>query len=230
MTLARRHWASTVGAPLEFAVAADDWSRQRLHDIVVGAGFSIDSIRSTKFEERASLRVRAHRIRSLPDTVGPSMRVLVCGLNPSEFAADQGVGFARPGNRFWPAAVAAGLVTAPLDPAAALTVDRVGMTDLVKRATRRSSELTPDEYVAGFARVKRLVEWLQPQAIAFVGLEGWRAAVDRRAKPGWQPEPIGPTPVYLLPSTSGLNAHSSLASLTDHLREVADASCKPRPN
>ncbi len=48
----------------------------------------------------------------LPDTVGPGMRVLVVGLNPSVLSADAGVGFARPGNRFWPAALASGLVTA----------------------------------------------------------------------------------------------------------------------
>ena len=33
-------------------------------------------------------------------------------LNPSEHAADAGVGYVTPGNRFWPAALAAGLVTA----------------------------------------------------------------------------------------------------------------------
>ena len=37
----------------------------------------------------------------------------MCGLNPSLYAADAGVGFARPGNRFWPAALAAGIVDAP---------------------------------------------------------------------------------------------------------------------
>ena len=39
------------------------------------------------------------------------MRLFVCGLNPSVYSADAGVGFARPGNRFWPAALAAGIVT-----------------------------------------------------------------------------------------------------------------------
>ena len=64
--------------------------------------------------------VRARRARSLPDTVGDGMRVLVCGLNPSEYSADRGVGYARPGNRFWPAALQAELVTRALDPVHAL--------------------------------------------------------------------------------------------------------------
>ena len=82
--------------------------------------------------------VDATRARTLPDTVGPGMRLLLVGLNPSEYAADAGAGFARPGNRFWPAALAAGLVTRTHDPFHALRVDGVGMTDLVKRATPRA--------------------------------------------------------------------------------------------
>ena len=46
------------------------------------------------------------------------MRLLVCGLNPSVFSADVGIGFARNGNRYWPAALAAGIVTVDRDPRA----------------------------------------------------------------------------------------------------------------
>ena len=84
------------------------------------------------------------------------------------------------------------------------------MTDLVKRATPRAAELTRDEYREGFARVERLCAWLQPAAVCFVGLAGWRAAADRHAQPGWQSE-VGGRPVYVMPSTSGLNAATPLA-------------------
>jgi TDG/mug DNA glycosylase family protein len=96
------------------------------------------------------------------------------------------------------------------------------MTDLVKRPTRTAAELTTEEYRAGLHRVQRLVEWLQPGVVCFIGLAGWRAAVDRKATAGPQPEPLGPAPVYLMPSTSGLNAHSQLPDLTAHLRAAAD--------
>ncbi len=152
------------------------------------------------------LEAQVTRARTLPDTVGPGMRLLVCGLNPSVYSADAGVGFARPGNRFWPAALAAGLVTVDRDPRHALIEHGIGMTDLVKRATPRADELTRDEYRAGLARVERLVAWLQPGAVCFVGLAGWRAAVDRKAVAGEQPDGIGGRPVYVMPSTSGLNA------------------------
>jgi TDG/mug DNA glycosylase family protein len=149
------------------------------------------------------------------------MRLLVCGLNPSEFAADAGVGFARPGNRFWPAALEAGVVTHDRDPRHALAHHGIGMTDLVKRATIGAKELTRAEYREGAARVERLVRWLRPGAICFVGLAGWRAAVEARATAGVQPDGFGGVPAYVMPNTSGLNARTPLHALADHLRAAA---------
>lgn len=209
------HRSVQVGCEVEVEASArtPGW----LHDVLTGAGFSPIEVE----EDRGVARVRARRDRSIADSVGPGMRLLACGLNPSEFAADAGVGFARPGNRFWPAALAAGLVTRDRDPMHALVVDGLGMTDLVKRATPRSSDLDPDEYRAGLGRVRRLVEWLGPAAVCFVGLQGYRIAVDRKAVAGWQGDPLGGVPTYVMPSTSGLNAHASHDDLTAHLRAAA---------
>ncbi|MBV8986810.1 MAG: mismatch-specific DNA-glycosylase, partial [Acidimicrobiia bacterium] len=177
----------------------------RVDDVVVGAGFE-------RIDER-----RARRVRTLPDTVGPGMRLLVCGLNPSVVAADAGFGFAGATNRFWPAALEAGLVTRARDPLHALLCDGVGMTDLVKRATPRTKELEPSEYIAGAERVEGLVQWLKPAVVLFVGLEGWRVAVDRHAQPGFQPSTFGGARAYVMPSTSGLNAHAQLPDLVAHM-------------
>jgi TDG/mug DNA glycosylase family protein len=158
----------------------------------------------------------------LPDHVGPDMRLLCCGLNPSVHAADAGVGYVTGSNRFWRAMAVAGLATEPLrDPLHLLRVDHVGMTDIVKRPTPRADELTTAEYRTGVERLAALCSWLQPKALAMVGLAGWRAAVDRRAAVGWQPEPLGGVPVYVLPSTSGLNARVTLPELAEHLRTAA---------
>jgi TDG/mug DNA glycosylase family protein len=148
------------------------------------------------------------------------MRVLLVGLNPSLFSADAGVGFARPGNRFWPAALAAGLVTRDRDTRHALTAHGVGMTDLVKRATARADELAPAEYRAGAERVAALVSWLAPDAVCFVGLSGYRVAIDRAATTGWQADPFGGRPAYVMPNPSGINAHATPAVLADHLRAL----------
>jgi TDG/mug DNA glycosylase family protein len=228
--LADLHAALAVGAPATISVLAgetsgawpdDDfpgrwfaaWTPDRLRDVFVGAGFGVESI------DVSGSWLTAHvvRARTLPDTVGAGMRLLVCGLNPSVYSADAGIGFARPGNRFWPAAIAAGVVTVARDTRAALAAG-IGMTDLVKRATPRADDLTRDEYRAGLARVERLVQWLQPGAVCFVGLAGWRAAVDRHAVAGEQPDGIGGRPAYVMPSTSGLNARTPPSELADHLR------------
>jgi hypothetical protein len=95
------------------------------------------------------------------------------------------------------------------------------MTDLVKRATRAASELTAGEYLAGAARVERLVRWLQPEAVCFVGMAGFRSAIHRHAAAGVQPKPFGGRPAYVMPSTSGLNARTSRADLAAHLAAAA---------
>lgn len=193
-----------------------DWQPEQLADAIAGAGFDVDEC----FVDTTSVwvRVRATRQRTLPDYVGPDMRLLVCGLNPSLYAADAGVGFARPGNRFWPAALAAGLVTRDRDPRHALAHHGIGMTDLVKRASPGAAELTQAEYRDGAARVERVVRWLQPRAVCFVGLTGWRAAFDSKAQVGEQPNGFGGVPAYVMPNTSGINAHATLDSLGEHLR------------
>jgi TDG/mug DNA glycosylase family protein len=198
------------------------WRPEALTDVLVGAGFTVDEIGTAGAGARhVRLSARATRTRTLPDTVGPSMRLLVCGLNPSLYSADAGVGFARPGNRFWPAALAAGIVTTDRAPDRALLDHGVGMTDIVKRATVAAAELTAHEYRRGLVRVERLVAWLRPGAVCFVGLAGWRSAVDRRATAGVQPAGLGGVPVYVMPSTSGLNARTPLAQHAAHLRAAA---------
>jgi TDG/mug DNA glycosylase family protein len=231
------HHATAVGAPVHLSMLrgdaegpfADDplagrffaqWQPEPLQRVVEGAGFDVCELASDRDDERW-MHVLATRARALPDTVGPGMRLLLCGLNPSFYAADAGIGFARPGNRFWPAALAAGIVTRDRDPRHALAHHRVGMTDLVKRATARADELTPDEYRAGADRVERLVEWLRPGAVCFVGLSGYRAARDRKAVVGVQPSPFGGAPAYVMPNPSGLNAHARPADLAEHLRAAA---------
>ena len=241
LALAGLHRALEVGGVLDLTVfggdgeartdADDDfpdrlftgWRPDVLDDLLVGAGFTVDEVVvSPRPDGWDAVSARATRARTLPDTVGAGMRLLVCGLNPSVYSADAGVGFARPGNRFWPAALAAGIATTDRSPDRALADHGVGMTDLVKRATPRADELTTDEYRAGVERVRRLVSWLRPGAVCFVGLAGWRAAVDRKAVAGVQPADLGGVPVYVMPSTSGLNARVPPAELADHLRAAAD--------
>jgi double-stranded uracil-DNA glycosylase len=233
MALGGLQWVMEVGAPLTMSLWRGEgegvvgpegdehlpgryfarWEPEEVAALVAGAGFDVEEA----VADDESVWVDARRARTLADTVGPDMSILVCGLNPSVVSADAGFGFAGPTNRFWRAAVESGLVTRAKDPARALAVDGVGMTDLVKRATAAAAELHREEYAAGAERVRRLVDWLRPRLVLFVGLAGWRAAVDRRARPGLQDEAFGGVPAYVMPSTSGLNASTSYRALVEHM-------------
>ncbi len=84
----------------------------------------------------------------------PSGRACACWSAASTRAstsADAGVGFARPGNRYWPAALAAGLVTVDRDARHALVHHGIGMTDLVKRATPGPTPSPPTSTATGSA-------------------------------------------------------------------------------
>lgn len=231
LALADLHRAMPVGGQLHIQVTSDRrqenedelfpgrlftwWPARRLVDVVEGAGFVVDHFHDDGDEWLDVEATRAHR---LADAVAPGMRLLLVGLNPSEYAADAGVGFARPGNRFWPAALESGLVTTTHDPLHAVRVDHVGMTDLVKRATVSAKDISADEFREGAGRVERLVRWLRPDAVCFVGLAGYRAARDKRATAGWQAAAFGECPAYVMPNPSGLNAHARPADFVTHLR------------
>jgi TDG/mug DNA glycosylase family protein len=231
--LAELHRATALGGALHIQVTsdrkrenADDrfpgrhftwWPAGLLRDVVEGAGFEIEAFLDDGEEW---IDVEATRARLLADTVGPAMRVLVVGLNPGEMSADVGRSFARPGNRFWPAALEAGLVSRAQDPFHALRVDGVGMTNIVRRPTRSAGELRLEEYVAGVARLERLVRFLRPRVVCFVGITGYRAAVDRSATLGWQAAGFAGAASYVMPNTSGLNAHAKPADFVEHLRAV----------
>src|SRR5919202_6452921 len=91
--------------------------------------------------------------RFVPDVIGPGLRVLFCGINPSLYSAAVGHHFARPGNRFWPALHAAGLTERLLSPweDGALLDRGFGVTNLVRRATAPAHEVT-EENTSTWAR------------------------------------------------------------------------------
>jgi len=164
----------------------------------------------------------------IPDTVGPGLRVLFCGINPSLWSGWSGHHFARPGNRFWPALHRSGFTPRQLDPSEAdvLLALGLGVTNLVNRATARADELTPAELLAGGERLVRTVQRWRPQWLAVVGVTAYRAAFGRKdARIGPQPEDplFAPTRVWVLPNPSGLNAHYDLPALAAEFGQLKEA-------
>lgn len=183
-------------------------------DLFEGAGF-----RAISVDPAERIWIRALRARALPDFVRPGLRLLVVGLNPSPIASQTGIAFAGANNRFWPAAVAAGWVERERDPRAALRRG-VGFTDLAKRVTSSANAIRAREYRHGVERIARLARAFRPRAVVFVGLEGYRRALDPRARPGVVRGGFAGRPAYLAPSTSGRNAAASLADLVRHFRRA----------
>jgi TDG/mug DNA glycosylase family protein len=154
----------------------------------------------------------------VPDLVGPGVRVLLCGINPSLWSGAVGLHFATPGNRLWPVLHGAGWTPRQLHPSetAELLASGLGGTNLVARATARADELTDDEIRAGLPAVAALAERWRPAWVAFLGLTAYRTATGHRgAVVGPQEDSVGGVPVWLLPNPSGLNASWQLPRLIE---------------
>jgi double-stranded uracil-DNA glycosylase len=159
------------------------------------------------------------------DLLAPNLRALICGINPSLYSAAVGHHFARPGNRFWPAIHAAGITPRRFRPDedGELLALGYGVTNVVERATARADELSPDELVAGGARLAAKIAAWRPATVAVLGVSAYRAAFGRpRAAVGPQSDTIGGAPVWVLPNPSGLNAHYGLDALSRAYREFHD--------
>ena len=161
--------------------------------------------------------------RTIPDVVGPGLRVLFSGINPSLYSAATGHHFARPGNRFWPALHRAGFTERQLHPSEQFTLPAAGLgiTNVVARATARADELSPAELVEGGAVLAALAARWRPRFLAVLGVTAYRTAFARpKAMLGLQPEPLGGVPVWVLPNPSGLNAHYTAESLAAAYAEL----------
>jgi TDG/mug DNA glycosylase family protein len=164
--------------------------------------------------------------RTVADVIGPGLKVLFCGINPSLYSAAVGHHFARPGNRFWPALHAAGFTERLLSPfeGGTLLERGYGLTNLVRRATAAADELTADELTAGARALVRKVRRHRPKAVAFLGVSAYRTAFGRpRAGLGRQAEAVAGAVVWVLPNPSGLNAHYQLRDLARVYAELRAA-------
>ncbi len=160
--------------------------------------------------------------KTVPDVIGPGLKVLFCGINPGLYTAAVGHHFARPGNRFWRALFDSGFTDrlfAPEEESQLLSLG-YGITNLVARATARASELSAEELTAGARRLEELVCQFTPAWVAVVGIGAYRVAFRRPdAQLGLQTKGIADARVWVLPNPSGLNAHFTPKQLAEVFRE-----------
>lgn len=171
------------------------------------------------------------RDAEVDDLVGPSPRLVVVGINPGLWTAATNTHFAHPSNRFYPALHLAGIIDRAVPPDGMDDEDRahlldrgLAITNVVRRATAKASELSTDEYRAGADElVARLAAW-EPRVVAIAGLTAYRTAFrHRRAVAGEQQGRLAGARLWVVPNPSGLNAHETVESLARAYRAPAEA-------
>ncbi len=146
---------------------------------------------------------------TLPDYLAPNLEIVFVGINPGAYSARVGHYFARKQNSFWNALSQSGLVPEKLSPEDDVRIVEfgLGLTDIVKRSTSNASQLGAAEFVEGGRVLRAKLQALAPRVVCFNGLLGYRNAFDRKAKLGQQEERWATSQLFIVPSTSPLNAH-----------------------
>lgn len=144
---------------------------------------------------------------SIPDYLRPGLRVVFVGFNPGTRSAAVGRYYAGRGNLFWPLLYESGLVSEPLtytDDHRVLAFG-IGLTDLVKRSTPSSADLSAAEARAGALVLRDKLLTCVPRVVCFNGKGVYTWYVQRPVALGLQEEHIGQAPVFVMPSTSARN-------------------------
>lgn len=169
---------------------------------------------------------------TVPDLVGPGLRLLFVGINPGLWTAATQTHFAHPGNRFYPALLLGGVIDRPIDRGTGFTDDDrdylvgrgIGITNLAKRATAKASELTTEELRQGGADLRAFVRERGPAVVAVAGVTAFRTAFgNSKVALGEQPDDFEGARLWIVPNPSGLNAHETIESLAAAYRQPAIA-------
>jgi double-stranded uracil-DNA glycosylase len=170
--------------------------------------------------------VAGHRypFRTLPDYLGPGLRLVFVGINPGLYSVEHGHYFARRTNRFWPA-FSRSVLSAPVRRALRLPVlgpgqdasllrFGIGFTDVVKVPSRNAAELSSQVFREWAPRLLRRLRKHEPRVACFHGLTGFRPFVrfalnedPAGIQLGPQRLTVGRTRLFVAPNPSPANAH-----------------------
>lgn len=139
----------------------------------------------------------------LPDLLQPGLKVVFCGTAAGAASARRGAYYAGPGNKFWKTLYALGFTPRLLEPAEFPLLPQygIGLTDIAKSYSGADSGLRRSHFDAAALRSK--IHENAPLVFAFNGKKAAQAFYGASVSYGQQPERIGTTTVFVLPSTSG---------------------------
>lgn len=147
---------------------------------------------------------------AVSDHVRPGLRLLIVGSNPGIASSEAGHYYAAPSNAFWRLLGDAGITPERWRPErdADLLSLGIGITDIVKRPTPGTADLSAADFAAGRVRLRRILETYRPAVAAYTAktvYARFRGIADTREIPyGLQPQSAVPgVRDFVLPSPSG---------------------------
>jgi double-stranded uracil-DNA glycosylase len=164
---------------------------------------------------------RPKPLSAVPDVLAAGLRVVFCGINPGRVSAAARAHFANPRNDFWRLLHAARFTSRLYEPVEQFEVlkEGIGITNAAYRTTPGSGDLRSGDF--DVARIERIAREFRPQWIGFVGKEAYRGLFGERPDLGVQSRRLGPTRLFVLPSTSPANAAVSWRERLRWFHELA---------
>jgi len=141
----------------------------------------------------------------LPDVLRRRLAIVFCGTAPGTVSAAKKQYYAHPQNKFWPTLHAIGLTPRQLEPGEFRQVLEygLGLTDIAKHVSGMDRQLPRGSLGSAAADdLRRKIRAFEPRILAFTSLTGGRSVLGRTATLGPQPENIGMTAIWVLPSPS----------------------------
>jgi len=141
----------------------------------------------------------------LNDLLQHSLRVVLCGTAAGTTSAAERAYYAHRQNKFWKILHETRLTPEPLQPHQYRNLLRhgIGLTDLMKAGAGMDRATLPKLTAADRARLSAAIATFRPQFLAFTSKTAGQKFFGATRDYGEQPEPIGATRVWILPSTSG---------------------------
>jgi double-stranded uracil-DNA glycosylase len=143
----------------------------------------------------------------LPDLLAPDLKIVFCGTAPGHVSALQRAYYAHPHNKFWRILYETGLTPRQLAPEdyRELLDYGIGLTDIAKFDKGLDKDLKAHSLGhKALLSLRERIESFQPNVLAFTSMTGGAKFFKERRACGLQPETLGRTRIWILPSTSGL--------------------------